>query len=282
MKQNKPTENKKYIFPAKQLNSSLSHKRNLDLMKLLISHNEFQKDIQIIRDHLKLPAMGFSDKDSPEDIKKWHENLENDSYEIWESKKYIEQEQRIKKNFRDRHVGHSMANKQLGLLSEKAPLQYLRNRAGFTVFKFKLPVHFAEYIERYIVRGTVDAPQHNYIGGFNFNGFKREKYLDIKVYTRLAKDEIKELQAYINWLGHGLPKYHPIKDIDLKLKIEDWYENKTKADEADYYTRYKTTNSKIAKEFLGSPKKEKRVGDFVRSIKKTREKMFGNPENTGP
>ena len=174
-----------------------------------------------------------------------------------------------------------MANKQLGLLSEKAPLQYLRNRAAFIVFKFKLPVHFSEYIERYIVRGTVDAPQHNYIGGFNFNGLKRERYLDIKVYTRLAKDEIKELQAYINWLGHGLPKYNPIKDVDLKLKIEDWYKNKNK-EEADYYTRHKTGNAEIAERFLGSPKKGKRVGDFVRSIKKTRKKMFGNSENTGP
>jgi hypothetical protein len=90
------------------------------------------------------------------------------------------------------------------------------------------------------------------------------------------------LQAYINWLGHALPKYNPIKDLDLKLKIEDWYGNKTKADEADYYTGHRTTNSKIAEEFLGSPKKGKRVGDFVRSIRKTRKKMFGNSENTGP
>ena len=48
------------------------------------------------------------------------------------------------------------------------------------------------------------------------------------------------------------------------------------------YVYLRSKNSKIAKEFLGSPKKEKRVGDFVRSIKKTRKKMFGDSENTGP
>ena len=254
-------------------------------MKLLVSHNEFQKDVREIRKHLNLPVMGFSDADSQEKIAKWHQNIESETGRVWSSKEFVEQELKIKNDLREGKIRRSMANRQLGLLSEKAPSNYLNNRVFFLICKFNLPLNFEYYIKLYIVGGTIGAPQHNYIGGMYpvmpVNS-KKEQYLNVKIYTKLTKDEMDELHAYIEWIGHRLPKYNPIKDIDKKLEVEEWYENPVRVDEADGFREYTMPVSEIAENLLGSPKKVKKVYDIVDDLKKMKNKMFGNSENTTP
>lgn len=282
MKRNKSRKNKRYIIPLKKLSLSSSYKRNLSMMKLLISHNEFQKDIRDMREHLNIPIEGFREADNDKDVKQWYENLELASDKVLESRKFAEQEIKIRKKLSDREITHSMARKHMGLLYEKVPTQYLHNTGRFIVFKFKLPLHFEDYIKKYIVSSRIDAPQRNYGGGMHpaFTDFKNDRYLPIKIYTKLTKDEIQELQAYINWAGPRLPKYNFIKDIDHKLTMEKWYEENRDMETEDMVggKKRRVSLSEMARE-MG--KTGKQVYDTVRSVRKTRNKILGHSENSG-
>lgn len=260
----------------KNKRTSLSHERNLGTMKLLVSYSDFQKIVVEMRNRLKIPTNGFLKEDII-DIRNWHNYLLVESDEVMASKSFLEQEKRIGQNFAAKAISRKMANKQMGLLYEKIPLNYLHNRIFFIIDKFNLPIHHRDYIKNHIIYGEIDAPSYNYsIGPYKpSESPKRARHIPITIYTRLDQKEVKELKRVIDMAGKNIPKYNVIGNIDKKLTIEEWYENREKIDEADYNT-YKMSNAEIAENVLGSRRKGKEVYDIQKCIKALREKRFGN------
>lgn len=252
----------------------LSYKSNLDNMKLLVSDKEFQDMVNEIRRHLEIPNDGFFKNDPG--FREWYANFIKKSGEILDCQKFRRQEIRIRKKFKLGEINRSVANKQMNLLYEKTPLNFLWQRTEFIVHKFNLPIHYGEHIKEYILRGIISAPLRNYTHG-PYPPHKKpseERYIPIKIYTRLTKEEIKELKNYIDLASEGLLSYYrPLKNIDRDLKIEKWYENKERMDEVDKVV-YRSSNAEIAENLLKNHKKGKSVYDIQRDLKKLREKRF--------
>lgn len=263
---------KKKIFRKQILPSS--YKSNLDNMKLLVSDKEFQTMVGEIRNRLQIPLAGFSKNIS--EFKDWYNKFIRNTDEILGSKNFIRQEMRIRKKFKLGEISRSMANKQMNLLYEKTPLNFLWQRTEFIIRKFNLPIHYEEHIKKYIIQGIISAPFRNYVHG-PYPPYKKpleEKYIPIKIYTRLTREEIKELKTYIDQVSRGLlSRYRPLKNIDRDLKIEEWYKNKERMDEVEIAT-YKINNAEIAENLLGNRKKGKSVYDIQRDLKKIRRKRF--------
>jgi len=248
------------------------HKRNLETMTLLISDSRFQNIILEIRNHLGIPTGGFS-KNSK--ARKWYEKIETESDKTLESRPLIFLEMKTRRNFKQEKISKKMANKQLNLIYEKAPLNYLHNRTLFIIDKFHLPTNFENYIRIYIISGKISAPYSNYsIGPYPPGKSLIEiGHVPIKIYSRLTQKEINELKRLIDGFKEKLPKYKSIKNIDRNLKIEDWYENKERVDEAKRST-YRMSNSEIAKNLLRNSRDGKKIYDIQRDLKKTREERF--------
>jgi hypothetical protein len=169
------------------------YKENLFIMKLLVTHMEFLEDVKQIRDLLHIPVEGFK---SREDKTNWA--LE------WD--------------------------KQL----PPAGIEYFKNpksiffNAESLIKKYQLRYNFLPYIEKFILFNEVDAPKKNFgvSLGPDPRGFRSNKWVSIKAYAPLTKNEIREatkelLELQVEFLS---PKatldLRPKIDIDLALEIE--------------------------------------------------------------
>jgi len=253
---------------------SLAHKSNLDNMKLLVSDKEFQTILSEIRNRLEIPANGFLKEGS--ELKEWYNKFIEETDSILDSKDFVRQETRIRKKFKSGEISRRIANKQVNLLYEKTPLNFLWQRVEFILAKFKLPLHYREYVKKYIIRGIISAPSHNYTRGPYppYKKLSEERYIPITIYTRMTKEEINELKGYIDQVSKGLlSHYRLLKNIDRDLEIEEWYENKERMDEVEG-TTYKTDDAEIAENLLGSSKKVKNIYDIRRDLKRLRNRRF--------
>ena len=256
-----------------------SYKRNLGHMKLLISQQEFQTIVAGTRARLNIPPGGhLSDAAS----QKWTYWMDAESDRVMNARDFIQQEMRIKEKARSHEIGVRMAQKQMNLHYDKSSWNHLWNRINFIVEQFGLPLHFNEYIRAYIVRGIIDAPQHNYKGGFYRAGAKpsEERYIPVEVYTQLTWAELKELKNWLDDAGKKkLPRYKTLRAVDRNLDFEQWL-SQQKHEDIITGKSYRITASETAKEFLGSTKKGAIVRGAMRDLKKLRGKRFPNVRKT--
>jgi len=262
----KTTKNKSKLL------SSSSYRRNLDQMKLLISDAEFQGIVRGAREYINIPAdIGLKGEDANQ---QWVDYMDKKSDEIMNSQRFIDQELKIKNKIRD--IGLKMTRKQMNLFYDQIPWNYLWNRVDFIIEKFRLPIHYKDYIQDYITFGKIDAPSHNYEGGLYPAGVssKEARYIPLKVYTRLTQDELDELSRYIKYKGKDLPQYQLLNNIERDLKIEEWLANSERFDEVEQVL-YKTTSSEIAKNLLGSSKKKDQVRDIKRNFRELKDRRLG-------
>lgn len=198
------------------------------------------------------------------------------SDEMMNSSSFIEQEKRIKDLTKRKEIGLAMVEKQMALHYHKVPINYLTNTSQFLTDKFNLPEHFADSIRAYIISNRVEVPTDNFVIGFsNPKSLNQMRHLEIRVYAELTDNDLKEIKRRIkNWIGKPLPRFQALKNIDKKLEIEQWFENKIKQDLATGES-YITHAKEIAQNLLGSEKKHKQVYETVRQMKSLRKRRFG-------
>ena len=214
----------------KKLMSSKSLKRNLDMMKLLISDQKFQAEVLSARKALKVYDLDRTDKNA---VTKWAKWLES---QIEDGNNYYH---------------------EIGLRLAK---------------QFGTPVHFDTHIRDYIIFGKIDAPQHNYQGGYYQPGERPSEagYIPINIYTKLTQNEWDELKHYIDFFGQRLPKFGRIQKIDKYTKMEELLANERQ----DLLTgkKYKPTYKELADMILGDKRKESKARDMVRNMENLRKK----------
>ncbi|HXF44041.1 MAG TPA: hypothetical protein VNK70_01070 [Candidatus Paceibacterota bacterium] len=257
----------RFNFPA--------HKKNLDNMKLLVSYPEFQEAIKPAREYLGIPENGFKNNDRKM-VQLWWRKIEEKSEEILDSPGFNKQLKQIRKKLDRREIGMRMARKQSQLLHHKIPINYLTNIARFLTEKFNVPENYKDHIRTYIIYGTISAPSNNFEGG-EYPAWtlpQENRYIPIKIYTRLTSEDIKELKRYIEWIGKHLPRFQALKDTEKKLTIEQWFENRHKRDVVEGRD-YKMSGAEIAENLLGDRKKSKKVYETVRELRELRQRRFG-------
>jgi len=251
------------------------YKENLFIMKLLVTQPEFLEDIQEIRKKLKIPANGF-----------------------------------VNKKAKNKWLGKNLSNlspNQKALLNENSTFY----NAESLIKKYQLRYNFLHYIEHYIFYSETDAPKFNFDVslGPDRKGLRSDKWVSIKAYAPLTKEEIRQATKRLRKLQLEFlpPKVtldlRPKIDIDLAIKIEqemrkrkrEYVENpgqylsivRKQAGEKEYERvkrdyGYKVekaleqyTSREIAEKFLGDAKKAPLVRKIHSSLQKKRKQLFG-------
>jgi hypothetical protein len=168
------------------------YQENLFIMKLLTTQPEFLNDVQEIRTKIKIPLNGFSNE---KEKNQW--------------------------------IGHSLEklNANSDSLRDKNSLFY---NADSLRKKYQLRYNFLPHIESYILRNKVDAPKINFDVslGPDPRGLRHDKWISIKAYAPLSKEEIRQATKKLRELQVEFlpPKttldLRPKMDIDLAIKIE--------------------------------------------------------------
>ncbi len=168
------------------------YQENLFIMKLLTTQPEFLNDVQEIRKKIKIPLNGFSNE---EEKNEW--------------------------------IGHSLEklDANSSSLQDKNSIFY---NADFLRKKYQLRYNFLSHIERYILLNGIDAPKINFDVslGPDPKGFRHDKWVSIKAYAPLSKEEIRQATKKLRELQiEFLPQkttldLRPKMDIDLAIKIE--------------------------------------------------------------
>lgn len=258
---------------------SAAQKKNLDNIKLLVSYPLFQKEVTSIREYLDIPAGGFGD--NYEKSKQWHEKILKLSDEISNTKSFFAQEDKIRQKLKNKEIEYRMAKKQMCLHWHKAPCNYLTDSVEFLTKKFNLPLHYDSFLRNYIISGTLNPiymPLDNFtIGSFPGSVLLREvRYVPVTIYAKLTDVELADIKKAVNEFNENLPQFQPLKNIDDKLTLEEWFLNREGFDELEQ-EKYKTTAGEMAKETFGSLNKrnKKKIYDSIKELKELREKRFG-------
>lgn len=264
-------QNKKINFSA--------HQKNLDNMKLLTSDNEFLKIVTEARAFLHIPLQGIA---NDKDVEQWHVTMDNRSDEVMSSLEFLKQRKLIQEKLAKGETDEHMAKKQFRLLQHKIPWNHLWNTIQYIIDTFHIPQHYSEYIQHFLITSQVTAPVNNFTTELrpHINRVSDTKYLAINVYAQLDNKELKDLKHELNSIiGKNLPKFTRLTDIDKKLDMEKWFENRERFDEVENKT-YKMTAEEIAENVLSNPKKKQAVYDSHRELEDHRQKRFRKSENS--
>jgi hypothetical protein len=253
-----------------------SLKKNIDNIKLLISCPEFQKEIKEIRKYLNIPENGFEKGDN-NSLQEWENKTGERSEKMMNDPGFQRQIKMVwEKQWRG-EINAITARKQSHLMHNKIPINYFSNMCLFLTDKFNLPENYADFIRGYVLDGRITARTSN----FSIMPFHKDKsgrtvrYLTVEIYARPTDRDLADLKWQIDLIiKNKLPKYQELRDVDEKLTLEKWVENRVKRDEINGIN-YRMTNGEIAKNLFGSKKKAKKVNDTYRSIKKLRKRRFG-------
>lgn len=273
-------KNSKRKEVGKNIISLSTYHKNLEHIKLAISDRTFKKDVEEIRNRLKIPPEGLAETS---DLQAWEAETYKQENELLASEPLRDQRKHIKEKSDKDEISKEQAGKQLKLLYQKFPLNYLKLQVEFLVDSYRLPRNFEDYIRLYILTGKISAPAHNFSItehlSDDFFKAREPRYIDVRIYTHLTNDDLGQIQTMVNNIfPRKLPRYKKLKtDIELQIKIEETLQNKTQTHMDDGKEKtYKVTAKEIAEEHFGSAKERAKVYEVMRSLENIRRKRFGN------
>jgi hypothetical protein len=260
---------KKDSYPLRR---SKAYERNLKNFKILVAYDPFQKDVEKLRKELMIDANGNFEGDSKTN---WSEWASQEGDEITGSKSFIQQEALIQKQFSDGKMGLRQRHRHMRLLYSKVPWQNLEMSIDTLIEKYHLPLNYKNAIRVYVISGEISAPRKNWepnkVSGWD--DADKARSLSITIFSQLAKDELNELNDYIDWIGKKtLPKYSDFENADLAIKSK-------KAREAIYRDpdtgkEYRSSFADIAEEYLDDQSKGTRVRGVIRDLEQQQKSRF--------
>ncbi len=228
---------------------------------MLIGHEPFEKSVRAIRQELGIPEKGLKGE---KQIREWTHQTDKKQDAYYASPEYKRTNQTIRKNM----FSKSMANKQIGLLDRKAPINKLKNTCLDLIEAFHLPIQFEQAMRIYILQNVIAfLPTQNFLYLYNFS--QNNDVVQIEIYSKLTKEEKKDFLKFIDDVTKDLPIVKSVSDKTVEdISLVGWKSKKHEYDE-------QITAKEIAEENFGSKNKRQRVYDAERKIKNRREKLFG-------
>lgn len=219
--------------------SAVSHKRNLDNLKLLLSDPAIGKIVQEARSSIGLPLNGLPE--TSEAIVSWRNETSSRHMEVetclTETAEKIIDQCDLPANYADSIKSYIIAN-----IVHAPPLVFSEG-----------PYH-AGNIEK--------GPR---------------KSVTITFYSKLTDDDLKDLKRYVNNVaGTFLPETRAFDEVDKKLMIEKFLSNREREDSSTG-EKYQMLTSEIAafvEEELRVKTTHTDVYENKRSLKKLRSKRF--------
>ena len=260
-----------------------SHKKNLDNLKLLLSDLDIKQIVARTRKFLNIPTGGFADPENiktEEELGQWRGEMYKREKELLDRFRPIVK--KIKEQVKAKLSDEATAQKQIDMLYEQLPENYLTARVVEIIKNCNLPINYEDSIRRYLVFGNIFAPAHpfNVVSYSEDPKVRLRESVTVKFYSKLTDDDLKPLKKLVNNIfGEELPESPgPIKDIDKKIKIEEINRNREVFDVRDR-VGYKLTAREIA-EMVDDESEPytattiNQVHDAPRELKKLRDKRF--------
>lgn len=260
---------KKDSYPLRR---SKAHERNLKNFKLLAAYEPFQEDVEVLRKRLGIDPNGMA-VDNPK--KNWIEWAEEKDDEVLNSKGFIDQENRIARQFADGKITPRQRYRQMRLWYTKAPTMDLDASIDAIIENYHLPLNYKYSIKVYIIGGEISAPRKNWEPNMvpMWNDRDKVRSLSISIYSQLAKDELNELNDYIDWIGKkNLPQYSDFENADIAIKMKEARETIYRDSNAG--KEYRSSFADIAEEYLGDRSKGDRVRGMIRDLKQQQKNRF--------
>jgi len=256
---------------TKRTTSPKLRERNLDNFKLLVAYPAFQEEVRRIRTELEIKAGGFSKNKEAEE---WNKRVIKKTDTVW--KHHSELVEKIKTDSKNNGIGYRMMQRQLEMLYSGLPFSGLESYASYLIGRFNLPQHYQNALVLHLLYGTISAPVHNFkteVPSPLRSRSQRSGFSEVKatIYTRLTKDEQRELIAWVEWITNErtLPKYEPLVNIDRDLKIKEAYEAYK-----ENRTGERGTIADLAEEYLGDRKKANQINAILRDLSKIQKGRF--------
>ncbi|MFA6270217.1 MAG: hypothetical protein WC657_03355 [Candidatus Paceibacterota bacterium] len=267
----KKRSNKDMHFPAKR--------RILDDIKLLFSDLEFQSRIKKIREYLKLPLGGF-DKETPDrDDKcaKWYREMCSRS-ESMADNDFWKKLKNLRQQLNAGEINQKQHDEMTYKLHDPLPVNYFTRQIDFIIKDFNVPSSYHNPIYHYILYNEIsNTPIIPFVEIRDENRRKGEKSVTIKFYMKLTDADLKHLKYYINDLvGKDLPSFSPLKDIDTKIVIDRYHQNREVFNEGDQ-EYYKLSAKEIAENVkcdTGKRIRSDQVYEVPRELRELRQKRY--------
>lgn len=259
-----------------------SREKNLENMKLLLTHKPVIEIIEETREHLDIPENGFELPNQKEDFIKWDNNMLVECDRIIDSKEFISKESAIRKKRAEKQITRKEARKLSYELYLALPVNFLKHQINRIIIEFNVPENYEFYLRQYILHGIIEAPPTNFSVGpvMIEDGHKVDKInkVHVTIYNKLTDDDLRDLKYEINncWGRRILPTVSKLKDDDLdsKLSIESNYNNRTVMDMYEYKS-YKLTASEVAENEFDDESKKGLIYTIVHGLNKLRHSRFG-------
>ncbi len=228
---------------------SKTHQRNLSIMKLLVSTEEFQIIIDEVREYLGIPVDGL---ETNEECEKWVDEMSKSS-----DKMILE----IKNG-----------NSQYSVTD--IPWTYFSHKTREIALRFNLPANFINHIRDYLLLNKITAPTNNFTvtDPFPKDMDQKPRSLRVNIYHQLTDDDLTDLKYFVNNLCK-LEKAPKLRNIDRDILYEETRGDLERLDEVEN-KEYKMTINEATRELEGHPD-VKKTYDSKRALDRARQKIFG-------
>lgn len=247
--------------------------KNLDNMRLLISHPAFQKRVKEIRKKLHIPDEGIQGNKENE---KWRELAAKRDREIQNTPDFLEKCKKLYALQERGAIGEIEEHPSYEDLTKDISYYYQARSVRALLDEFNVPLNYELSVEAYIRGGKIGAPKDNFSATIT-----KRRCLPITFYTKPTDDDLRKLKKYINkYFGEKLPFVQNTKNISKKLEVEMLYKNREEIDSVTQET-YQLTNADISDRVYGDRDKEHDVYEDVRSLNSLRKRRFTPRKSMG-
>ncbi|MFZ2522049.1 MAG: hypothetical protein WAX25_00960, partial [Minisyncoccia bacterium] len=205
----------------------------------------------------------------------WTEWAEKQGCEVMNSKKFLAQETRIQKQFSEGIISLRQKYQYMKLWYSEVPMLDLDASIEAIIEKYRLPLNYKYHLKVYIIGGEISAPRKNWKANSvpMYNDKHKERSLSITIYSQLSKDEIDELNDYIDWVGkHDLPQYWDFENADLAIQLKEARDMVHR--DPDTGREYHSSYADLADEYLHDKSKSGRVRGLIRDLENQQKKRF--------
>jgi hypothetical protein len=163
-------------------------------------------------------------------------------------------------------------------LHQKIPLNYLTRQCNNLTAEFNVPLNSAHALQRYILFNRLDfSPASPFVTSTGSSKDRHERSVSLTFYAKITEADLRSVKRTVNgFFGKNLPKVNPLKNIDTKLAIEKYHQNREVYDHVTDES-YRLTAKEIVdnvKADTGKKIKPTDIYEVPRELENLRNKRF--------
>lgn len=200
------------------------YRLNLDTMLLLIAYLPFQRDVAQRRADFGIPEQGT---EQAQEL--WYRQLHEKTDREARSQEFRQKLHELYMAFETQQISYSEYREKLHALNDSLPLNRWRLAVKSLTKKYRLPSHFEQHIQEYILTNVGTAPAQNYVltDKLSFQGANDKQgqhEISVKIHYKPTMTEWQEIRRWITGHTHtpkpiNKTRSRPRTQIERNLRI---------------------------------------------------------------